>query len=324
VTSQVSTDPTTPAPASAAEALAMVRAGLGYLAAADPAEMTAQAQAECLRGLEQNDAVSTAARARVLAALPAGHGYTADADYSPTSWLIHRTRVTTGAARAHLAWARRVSGHPRVIAALAEGDVLTESMARTICGWIDKIPRDCRDAADAILITAARAGAGQQDLAELAAEIYARSLHDTDDGAAGFEDRRVTLQTTLGGAGVVNGDLTPACAAVVTAVLESLAARRGGHPDPGPALPRRAAGGHPLAEKLHRDWRHISFARVLRTQALRTPDCCRARLPRHRPQRVGRACIAPLPDCQAAKGRAHAGSEHLPQLTTARQTQPSS
>jgi hypothetical protein len=29
---------------------------------------------------------------------------------------------------------------------------------------------------------------------------------------------------------------------------------------------------------------HISFARVLRTQALRTPGYCRARLPRHRPQ----------------------------------------
>ncbi len=27
---------------------------------------------------------------------------------------------------------------------------------------------------------------------------------------------------------------------------------------------------YPLAEKLHRDWRHISFARLLRTQALRT------------------------------------------------------
>jgi hypothetical protein len=65
----------------------------------------------------------------------------------------------------------------------------------------------------------------------------------------------------------------------------------------------RGGGADPLAEKLHRDWRHISFARVLRTQALRTPGCCRARLPRHRPQPgvVGRACSAPLPDCQAAK-----------------------
>jgi hypothetical protein len=41
----------------------------------------------------------------------------------------------------------------------------------------------------------------------------------------------------------------------------------------------------PLAEKLHRDWRHISFARVLRT-----PGCCRARLPRHRP-RPGRPSL---------------------------------
>jgi Domain of unknown function (DUF222) len=219
--------PATPVPASAAEALGMVRAGLGYLAAADPAAWTGQAQAECLLALEQNDAIATAARGAVLAAFRAGHGYAAGADYSPTSWLIHRTGVTKGAARAHLAWSRRVSGHPRVIAALAEGDVLTESMARTICGWIDKIPRDCRDTADAILIAAARAGAAQQDLAELAAEIYARSLRDTDDDAPGLEDRRVTLQTTLGGAGVLNGDLTPECAAVVTAVLESLSAPRG-------------------------------------------------------------------------------------------------
>ena len=81
---------------------------MGYLAAADPAAMTAQTQAECLLALEQLDAVETAARARILAAFTAGHGYAADADYSPTSWLIHRTRITKGAARAHLAWSRRV------------------------------------------------------------------------------------------------------------------------------------------------------------------------------------------------------------------------
>jgi hypothetical protein len=39
---------------------------------------------------------------------------------------------------------------------------------------------------------------------------------------------------------------------------------------------RRGGGAHPPAEKLHRDWRHISFARVLRTQAQRAPDCRRA------------------------------------------------
>jgi hypothetical protein len=218
-----------PAPAGTSEALAMVRAGLGYLAAADPAAMTAQAQSECLLALEQHDAISTAARAQILAAFTAGHGYSADADYSATSWLIHKTRVTKGAARAYLAWSRRGSRHPRVLSALAEGNVLTESMARTICGWIDKIPPDCRDAADAILIAAARAGARQQDLAELAAEIYARSLPGTGDDQPGqtFEDRKVVLETTFDGAGVISGDLTPECAAVVTAVLESLSAPRG-------------------------------------------------------------------------------------------------
>src|SRR5580693_918228 len=209
------------------EAMAMARAAQDYLAAADPAAMTPQAQAEYLRAQEQHDAVSTATRARILAAFTAARGYTADAGYSPTSWLIHRTGITKAAARAHLAWSRRVDGHPRVIAALAEGDVLTDSMAATICRWIDRIPASCRDAADQILIAAARAGARQQDLAELAAEIYARSLRDEDRPERSFADRRVRVETTYDGAGLIDGDLTPECAAVLTAVLESLSAPRG-------------------------------------------------------------------------------------------------
>jgi len=88
--------------------------------------------------------MSAAARAQILAAFTAGRGYSADADYSPASWLIHRTRITKGTARGHLAWARRAAAHPRVVAALAEGTVLTESMARTVCGWTDKLPAGCR------------------------------------------------------------------------------------------------------------------------------------------------------------------------------------
>jgi len=137
-----------PAPASTAEAVDMVLAGLRYLAAADPTALAAQAQAECLQSLEQADAIATAARARILAAFTAGQGYVGDADYSPASWLIHRTKVTKGAARGHLGWARRVMAHPQVVMALAEGTVLTESMARTICGWTGKLPASCREAAD--------------------------------------------------------------------------------------------------------------------------------------------------------------------------------
>jgi hypothetical protein len=64
-----------PAPASTAEAMSMVLVGLSYLATADPATLAAQAQAECLQGMEQAAAIATAARARILAAFTAGHGY---------------------------------------------------------------------------------------------------------------------------------------------------------------------------------------------------------------------------------------------------------
>jgi hypothetical protein len=219
---------TVPAPASTAEAIQMVLTGLRHLAATDPAAMAAQAQAECLLALEQGDAISTAARARILAAFTAGHGYSADADYGPTSWLIHRTRITKGAARGHLAWARRATAHPQVVTALAEGTVLSDSMAGTICGWTDKLPASCRQTADDILVAAARAGARKEDLAGLAAEIYARSLPEDDDNPEpAFEDRKVRVETTFAGAGVIAGDLTPDCAAVVTAVLEALSAPMG-------------------------------------------------------------------------------------------------
>jgi Domain of unknown function (DUF222)/HNH endonuclease len=206
----------------------MALTGLRSLAATDPTAMASQAQAECLRVLEEASAISTAVRARFLAAFTVGQGYAEDADYSPTSWLINRTRVTKGAARGHISWSRRAASHPQVVAALAEGTVLSESMAATICGWTDRLPEDCRQAADAILIAAARAGAHKEDLAGLAAEIYARSLRDDDDDPEqSFEDRQVRVETTFAGAGVISGDLTPECAAVVTAVLESLSAPMG-------------------------------------------------------------------------------------------------
>jgi hypothetical protein len=115
-----------------------------------------------------------------------------------------------------------------VLAALVEGTVLTESMARTVCGWTDKLPADCRESADEILLAAARAGAHKEDLAALAAEIYARSLpEDQDDPEQSFEDRNLRVETTFAGAGVLSGDLTPECTAVVTAVLDALSAPMG-------------------------------------------------------------------------------------------------
>ena len=83
---------------------------------------------------------------------------------------------------------------------------------------------------DAILIVAAKGQTSDlRGLAELATEIYARSLSDTPDGDKdeAFEDRSVRLETTFDGAGVLSGDLTPECAAVLTAVLDALSAPAG-------------------------------------------------------------------------------------------------
>ena len=206
----------------------MLRAAMGYLSAADATAMAAETQARCLQALEQATAMGTAARTAILGAFTSAQGYSADADYSPRAWLVNRTRVTKAAAVGYTAWVGRAAAHPQVAAVLAAGE-MSESYARAICGWTDKLPQDCRPDADAILVAAAGAGMDLRDLTALAAEIYARSLPgapDRDEDEA-FEDRSVRLETTFEGAGVMNGDLTPECAAVVGAVLDALSAPAG-------------------------------------------------------------------------------------------------
>src|SRR5271165_7531625 len=128
-------------PSSTAEALGMLKAALGYLAAADATAMAAETQAQCLQALERANSVATAARSSILGAFTSGQGYIADADYSPRAWLIHKTRITKGAAVAYTAWVRRAAAHPEVAAVLAAGE-MTESVARTICTWTERLPED--------------------------------------------------------------------------------------------------------------------------------------------------------------------------------------
>ena len=217
-----------PAFANVTEAIDTARAALGYLAAADAGALSAEAQAECLRGLERTDALSTAARASFLATFTIGKGYTEDADSSARAWLMHRTAITRGAAVGHTAWAKRTATHPRVLVALVTGE-LSESYGRAICQWTDKLPEKYRDESDELLIAAAVAGLGLPDLAMLFAEMYERARADLPDRDPDrdFADRGVRLQTTFQGAGVLNGDLAPECAAVVGAVLDALSAPAG-------------------------------------------------------------------------------------------------
>ncbi len=172
---------TIPAFASAADALAAVRAGLRFLAAADASQLTTAEQASCLRGLEKAEAVATAARTSMLARFTAGQGYAEDGDYSPFSWLLHRTQVTRGTAAEHTGWVKRAEAHPDVHAALA-AEAISVSYAREICRWTGSLPADARAAADEILLAAAAAGLDLPDLARLAAEMYEKSRQDAPDG----------------------------------------------------------------------------------------------------------------------------------------------
>ncbi|HEX5298685.1 MAG TPA: DUF222 domain-containing protein, partial [Streptosporangiaceae bacterium] len=162
------------APASASEAMAMVHAGLTFLASADAAAMGSAMQAESLRGLEEANSVATAARISILGAFTAGQGYADDGAYSPRAWLIHQTSVTHGAATSHTGWVKRGRAHPRVHAALAARAV-SEPWAKAICQWTGQLPEASQDAADGILLAAAASGLGLADLAGLAGEMYERS-----------------------------------------------------------------------------------------------------------------------------------------------------
>ena len=208
-------------PASAGQALAMVRAGLGFLAGCDAGSLGTAAQAAALIGLEAAEAQHTAARAKILAAFTAQRGYEADGYYGAASWLRARTRVTRGAAAAATGWARRLGEHPVIAAALAAGQ-LPVSLARLICDWTDKLPGDYRADADGILLAAVLGGADQHDLARLAREMLDRAQTSPDPGDDGFEERALWLGITFGGAGRLRGDLTPACAAALTVVLDAL------------------------------------------------------------------------------------------------------
>jgi hypothetical protein len=76
-----------PVPATAADAVAMVQAGLGWLAAADARSLTTAEQADCLRDLERAESMHTAAQAGVLAAFTASGGYEDDGHGTAKTWL---------------------------------------------------------------------------------------------------------------------------------------------------------------------------------------------------------------------------------------------
>ena len=212
--------------ATAGEALSAISAGLDYLNAADVASLTTAEQAGCLRALEEVTARHTAARSRVLAAFHAQDGCAGDGHGSTRTWLRWQTRISGGVASDAMGWMRRLSAHPAVADALASASI-SESWARAVCEWTDRLPAEHRGGADQILLAAAAGGAELRDLAHLAEEIRRQTARPDPDEDDGFDDRGVHLARTFRGAGKLGGDLTPQCAAALAAVLEALGKRAG-------------------------------------------------------------------------------------------------
>jgi hypothetical protein len=202
---------------------------MGFLADADAAQMPAGALAECLRALERVDAVGAAARGRFLAAFDAQDGPLADGQRTVRAWLVHCLRVTRGQAGEHQAVQALARGHRPLLAGLRAGHVLTTSVALQLARWTRSIPAEFREQAEEILVAAARAGADLRALARICAEIRDRTAPpDPAGGRDQDRDRGLSLDTTFDGAGVIRGDLTPQCAALVQAVLDALSAPAGG------------------------------------------------------------------------------------------------
>ncbi len=216
-----------------AEAVAAVSSGLAFLAAADPAALPVETLAGCLRDLGRAESVHAAVRSRFLSAFNARDGSAADGHPTTKSWLRWQTGVTGAAAGAQVGWMRRLAVHAQIALALA-GATISLSWARQLCDWTDKLPPDVRDAADQILLEAAAGGARLPELSRIAEQLYERTAppgpddgNGPDGGDDGFTDRRVWLDLHYQGAGRLAGDLTPECAAALSAVLDALGKKAG-------------------------------------------------------------------------------------------------
>ena len=216
-------------PSSADDALDQLESLMGFLAGLDLVDLPGEKAARHLRALERTDAIEAALRARLLQVFDARDAHLADGQRTTRTWLIHTTRVTRAQAAEYQALQALARDHQVLLGALAEGWVLTKSEALQLARWTRAIPDEYREKAEEILVGAARAGVDLRGLAAICAEIRAQTAQpDPDNDQDPRLDRGVSLDTTFEGAGVLHGDMTPDCTAMVQAVLDALSAPAGG------------------------------------------------------------------------------------------------
>jgi hypothetical protein len=218
--------------ASVADALRAGRALGAYLNSPAAAGLEGAARGEALEQLGAITSLLGAAASGLLRRFDADDGHDADGYASAAAWLAAKNHLGRKDAKAAVRQMRLLSKHPLLDAATAAG-AITISWAKEIAAWTGRTDhQELQQEADQILVDAATAGADLDDLKILAQAAYEawRAQEpdpDEDPRGRGFGDRHLRLETTLDGAGRVGGDLTPECAAAVTAVLEALGKSRG-------------------------------------------------------------------------------------------------
>ena len=213
---------------SVAEALRAGAAFADYLNAADAAELEPAALGEALVCIGEIQSKLAVAYAEFLFRFDAHDGHDADGYASSSAWLAAMGRLSKKDAKAAVRRMRVIARHPLLARGMAAGEI-SESWAREIVSWLKKLPEELRDGTEGILAEAAAAGASLEDLATITAHALAQweAGHPDEDPEGGFPDRCLQIETTFAGAGVIRGDLTPECAAAVTAVLEALGKKAG-------------------------------------------------------------------------------------------------
>lgn len=207
------------------EAAEACLSGMKFLAGLGAPELPAGAAGDLLRQLERIDAAEAVARARLLARFDAERGHEAEGYRAVRGWLRHGTRVTKGEAVAHLGVLKLCERHPGFAGAMLDGS-LTKSVATRVGRLTGKIDVDLvRADVDQLIVIAAAAGAEEKDLMVIATAYLERIAPPDPDQP--FHDRDLKLHLTFDGAGVLRGDLTPECAAMLQAVLARLARKQG-------------------------------------------------------------------------------------------------
>lgn len=219
-----------PSPGEVAGLLGTMQRTMSRLAQTDMTALTAAEQFEVLAALETVDAMRAAVRGEAGAVFEANGGYDEYGYAGLVSCVQAKLNITRGKARSYKSWAKRARQHPLIIAAL-KGGLISESLAEQLMSWSEALKDpDLTAKMDDVLLAGALAGLSQADLRGLYEEARGLAAPADEDGPEP-PDRRLDLTTTLDGAGILRGELTPECAALLQAGLEAFAKQKAGADD---------------------------------------------------------------------------------------------